>query len=501
MLSNFSSRFPRRKVLLFLIPAVAAFIAGCATGNPQDTFDTAGPVAKDQADLFKFIFWIAVVVFVIVEVGIIWITLKYRRRSESEMPVQTHGNTKLELTWTFIPALIIVAIAIPTVISIWDLADPPADESVMTVEAIGHQWWFEFRYPEEEIITANELRVPVGQNVVVKLTSQDVIHSFWVPKLFGKVDMVPTRDNELWFRADEAGEFFGQCAEFCGIAHALMRFRVIAEPEDEFNEWVAGMRRPPVPSTDPAISTGRGLFVANCSMCHSVDSHRAGAYQEDIDSQDDRWDLFLDDSAALRSVNDNRSKLDAGEFSFRVSAPNLTHFGTRNTLGAGITPKTKENLIDWITDPSSLKQGTHMQDRAFVYDTPDHTANLAPDQVEAIADYLLSLVPGEADAPVVDNGGGGGDPVALGQSTFETNCSFCHSTSTDDGIGPGLEGLAGRAASTVSGLSADEYIRESIVDPGAFFVEGFGPAMPGQFGSQFSTAEIDGLIAYIKTLN
>ncbi len=486
MLSNLLPRLPRRKLLLFLVPAAAAFIAGCSTGNPQDTFDTAGPVADDQAALFKFIFWIALVVFVIVEFGIIWITLKYRRRSDSDpMPVQTHGNTKLELTWTFIPTLIIIAIAIPTVISIWDLSDPPAGESVMTIEAVGHQWWFEFKYPEEEIVTANELRVPVGQNVVVKLSSQDVIHSFWVPKLFGKVDMIPIRENELWFRADEPGEFFGQCAEFCGIAHALMRFRVIAEPVEDYNAWVAGMRKPPV-AVSGGAANGQTLFAANCSSCHSIDSYQAGAFDREEALQDGRWQGWLAD------IEDARI----------VSAPNLTHFGTRLTFAAGIRDLDRATLIDWIDDPSSIKPGTRMQEHAAVYQTSDGTANLRDSEIADIADYLLALVPGDADiAPTATpaNGGGGGDPVAFGQATFAANCSACHNTTSATLVGPGLAGIADRAGSQVPGLSADDYIRQSINEPTAFVVDGFGPVMPGF--PQFGDDEVDGLIAYLKTLN
>lgn len=484
MLSNLLPRFPRHRLLILLIPVAIALISGCATENPQDTFDTAGPVAEDQANLFKFIFWIAVVVFVLVEFGIIWITLKYRRRSDSEMPVQTHGNTKLELTWTFIPTLIIIAIAIPTVISIWDLAEPPADEPIMTVEAVGHQWWFEFRYPEEEIVTANELIVPVGKNVLVKLESQDVIHSFWVPKLFGKVDMVPTRENELWFRADEAGEFFGQCAEFCGIAHALMRFRVIAQPEDEYNEWVASMRRPPVAPVDgSAESRGQTLFAANCSSCHTTNSYLAGAYQQEIINQDNRWTGWLGDI----------------ENAPIVSAPNLTHFGTRITLGAGITDLDRASLIEWIKDPGDIKPGTRMQDHAVVYQTSNGQANLSDAEIADIADYLLALVPGDAEAPPPgSNGGGSGDPVEVGQTLFATNCTACHSTGSDTRVGPGLAGIGETGETRVDGLTAAEYIRQSMVDPGAYVVDGFAPAMPSF--SSLTEAELDGLVAYLKTL-
>ena len=483
MLSSLLTHITRRQLLLILLPAATAVIAACGTGNPQDTFDTAGPVAEQQASLFKFIFWIAVVVFVLVEGGIIWITLRYRRRSDTEMPKQIHGNTKLEVTWTIIPALIIVAIAIPTIQSIWDLARPPADEPLMTVEAVGHQWWFEFKYPAEELVTANELRVPVGKNVLVRLRSQDVIHSFWVPKLFGKVDMVPLRENELWFRADEPGVFFGQCAEFCGLAHALMRFRVIAMPEDEYNDWVAGMRTAPnALVAGSAEARGQSLFTGNCSTCHSVDSYKAGSYEREIAIQDGRWQGWLADIENSRIV----------------SAPNLTHFSQRTTFAAGIRDLNRATLIEWIDDPSSIKPGTRMQVHAAVYQDGDGTANLSGEQIADIADFLLSLVPGDEPVAEPSDDVMVADPVELGRATYAANCSSCHNTTSATLVGPGLAGLGERAGSTVPGLSADEYIRQSIKEPTSYVVDGFGPIMPGL---PVSDAEIDGLIAYLKTLN
>jgi cytochrome c oxidase subunit 2 len=487
MISNLLPRVRRRQLLLFLIPAAAAFIAACGTGNPQDTFNTAGPVAERQASLFKYILSIAVVVFILVEGGIIFITLKYRRKSDSEMPKQTHGNTRLEITWTIIPALILIAVAVPTINTIWDLKAPPSDEPVMTIEAIGHQWWFEFRYPGQEIITANELHVPVGTNVAVNLESQDVIHSFWVPNLFGKVDMVPTRENRLWFRADEPGSFYGQCAEFCGISHGLMRFRVIAEPQDKFDEWVAGMRRPPVaPAAGSPEERGQTVFNNNCSSCHAANSYRAGGYEQAITSQDNLW------AGWVKATQD-------GDVPSVVSAPNLTHFGTRTTLAAGIRDLNKENLVEWIADPSSLKPGTRMQELAAVYNVNEnHTASLEPSQISDLADFLLSLVPVEADVAPTRVAG---DPVAIGQATFTSaGCGGCHSIGSDARTGPGLAGIAARAETRVQGQTADQYIEESIRNSTAFVVDGFQPIMP-KFDGVLSNTEIEGLIAYLKTLN
>lgn len=483
MLPDLLPRIRFSRLLLLLIPAAMLIASACSTGNPQDTFDTAGPVADDQAALFKFIFWIAVVVFVIVEGAVIFITLKYRRKSDDEMPAQTHGNTKLEVTWTIIPALIIVAIAIPTIQMIWDLNEPNVEGPSINVEAIGHQWWFEFRYPGEEIITANELVVPVNTNVLLQLESQDVIHSFWVPKLAGKVDMVPTRENEMWFNASEPGVYFGQCAEFCGLVHALMRFRVIALPQEEYDAWVQGMHRAPdAPEPGSTEAEGATLFAQNCSMCHSTNGYAVGSYEAEIASQESRWDAWLADI----------------EGSALVSAPNLTHFGNRTTIGAGIEDLDEQTLIDWIIDPSRIKSGTRMQEHAFVYNTSNGHANLTNEQVSAIADYLFSLKPGTQ--PVVETPEPTGTPEEIGEALFASNgCSACHSTGSNAVVGPGLAGIGDRAGSRVAGLDADAYISQSVREPGAFIVDGFTNSMSSFAG--LSDAEVTNLIAYLKTLN
>ena len=480
-------RFPIRRrpvsLVTLLIAAAALLLAACTPDNPQSTFGVGGPVSRQQADLFIFVFWIAVVVFILVEGLIVYFAFRFRRRSDAEMPAQTHGNTKLEITWTLIPAVIIIAIAIPTVKGIWDLSAPPDGVNVQ-VEAVGHQWWFEFRYPSEEIVTANELRVPVGVPVVVELRSQDVIHSFWIPKLAGKVDMVPLKENQLWFQADEPGVYYGQCAEFCGFVHALMRFRVVAMPQDEYDAWVSSWHSAaPPPAAGTSAAAGQGLFLANCAMCHTANSFQDNGYLQELDIQDQRW-------AAWESDIEN---------SALVSAPNLTHFGTRATFVAGTEDLTRENLIAWIKDPSSLKPDTRMQKHAVVYDTADGTANLSDEQIGNIADYLMSLAPGEGDGSV--DGGTTGTPEERGQALFSSNgCSGCHSTGSNTLVGPGLAGVLDRAGSRVPGLSAEQYITQSVREPNAYVVEGFtSPTLMPPF-SGLSDQQIADLIAFLGTL-
>ncbi|MCL0030558.1 cytochrome c oxidase subunit II [Dehalococcoidia bacterium] len=360
--------------------AILLIVSGCTPNDPQSTFGIGGPIARQQADLFILIFWVAVIVFVLVEGALVYILFRYRHKKNNPLPYQSHGNTRLEIIWTIIPAIILAIIAVPTVKGIWDQqSGVPLDSGEpLTVEAIGHQWWFEFRYPDLEISTANELHIPINRPINFKLQSEDVIHSFWVPKLAGKVDMMPVNDNYMWFIAEEPGMYYGQCAEFCGIAHALMRFRVIAESETDFENWVDGMHTPPVLPKNESEQNGRTLFTQQCSMCHTVDSYSPGSYAREITSQDERWTSWVNDI----------------ENSVKVSAPNLTHFGLRSTLGAGLkefSAENPDNLIKWIKDPSKIKIGTRMQKHANIYKGGE--ANLKDEEIEDLANYLLSQKP------------------------------------------------------------------------------------------------------------
>lgn len=474
--------FPLRTALILLVPLAIVLLAACTPDNNQSTFGTAGPIAKDQADLFKFIFWIAAIVFVLVETAVIYIAIRFRRRSDNDkLPHQTHGNNRLEIAWTILPVLILAVIAIPTLTDIWAQQNTVPEDlgEVLNVEAVGHQWWFEFRYPNHEVITSNELHIPVNRPVAFKLESQDVIHSFWVPKIAGKVDMVPLNDNFMWMISDEVGEYYGQCAEFCGIAHAHMRFRVIVHEEADFQAWINGMHTAAdAPIAGSPEASGKNLFAANCSSCHTNDSTTPGSYAREINSQQARWNGWVSDI----------------ENSGIVSAPNLTHFGTRNTIGAGLKDLTQESLEGWIADPSSVKIGTRMQKHAAVYDTADGKANLTPAEVSDIATYLLSLKPGTAPTgAVIDTVG------ADGAEIFATNCTSCHSTGEDTIVGPGLAGIGERAALRVDSMSAEDYLEQSLIAPAAYVVDGFPAVMPEW--SYLGDKSIDALVDYLKTLN
>ena len=263
-----------RLIGVVLPVALLALLAGCTPSHPQSTFDTLGPVARSQATLFYVIFWVGLAVFILVTGALIYAAIRYRRRPGDGDPEQIHGHTRLEIVWTIVPAIVLAIVAVPSVITIFDNANSPktAQEGGLVVDVIGHQWWFEFRYSDpdndgRQIVLANELHIPVAEPVNLNLDSIDVIHSFWIPKIAGKVDMVPNNANTIWIQADEPGDYYGQCAEFCGRSHALMRFRVIAHPRAEFDAWLRDQAAPAVEPAEPLGSAGLGpVYVHSCRM-------------------------------------------------------------------------------------------------------------------------------------------------------------------------------------------------------------------------------------------
>ena len=345
----------RRLLGLVILGALAAVFVGCTPSHPQSTFDTFGPVSESQRTLFLIIFWTGLVVFVTVITTLVFVVLRYRRKSGDEDPEQIHGSSRLELAWTIAPAVIIVFIAVPTIITIFDNANSPnpPEEGGLVVEAIGRQWWFEFRYPEEDILTANEMHIPVGEVINIKLESVDVIHSFWVPKLAGKMDMIPNNENFIWIQADEPGEYSGQCAEFCGIAHANMRFTVIAESREEYEAWLTEQSANALVPSDPLAQEGEALFMSReggCFACHTV-----------------------------RGTDRARGN----------TGPDLTHFASRGRFAGSIMENSQAALRKWLEDPHKEKPGNTMALNAGVFNgTLDP---LTEPQISALVAYLESL--------------------------------------------------------------------------------------------------------------
>ena len=363
------------RMAFFGFLAVFFLLAVACSQGKQSTWDAVGPVAEKQLQLFNVLLWVMVAVFVLVEGALLYILIRYRARPGQERPPQIHGHAGLEITWTIIPTILILGLGIWSVFTLFYLEEPPTDRGeVLDVVVTGHQWYFEFEYPDagggKAITTANELRIPVDRPVRLVLRSDDVLHSFWVPKLAGKVDVVPTRGNNLWLMAesdkieqDLPATFYGQCAELCGLAHALMRFRVTVMEEDDYQSWVQAYSPPP--ATTPRAQQGLRVFNTYCALCHTA----TGA-QEPL--------------AEARVVG----LLSGGE-TVPVPGPNLTDLRTRQTLAAGIMDLSQDNMRAWIKNPEKLKPGNWMHDKAVFYDGGD--ALLSDDDINAVIEYLLDL--------------------------------------------------------------------------------------------------------------
>ena len=364
-----------RSVLFGLMAALFLFAVGC-TKDGQSTWEAFGPVAQKQLDLFNVILWVMVAVFILVEGVLVYAIVRYRRRPGDAKPPQIHGKTSLEIVLTIIPTILVLALGIWSVFTLFEIEEPPTDgPTPLQVTVTGHQWWFEFEYPDagngKKIITANEMRIPVDRPIQITLKSDDVIHSFWVPKLAGKLDMVPTHINKMWFQADSDKlkedlpvTLYGQCAELCGLAHALMRFRVTVMEQADFDSWVAAYGAPPAIS-DKA-KQGKQLFAANCTLCHTIDGP---------------------DDPAL-SASRLTGFLTGGDIT-PVPAPNLTEFRNGKKRAAGITDLTESNLRAWLHNPEDIKPGNYMSERAVLYQ--NGPANLTDDEIDSLIGYLLDL--------------------------------------------------------------------------------------------------------------
>jgi len=259
------------RILRAAIPVLLLFalllLVGCQTDSPQNTFAPKGYPADKQRDLFMLVMWPAVVILILVEGAIVVALWRFRRRRNSERPKQLHGNPRLELAWTIAPALLLASLAVPTLATIADLAENPGPNALQ-VDVIARQWSWEFRYPDlkdskgQPISSLNELHIPVDRKIHASVVSNDIIHSFWIPRLGGKIDAVPGRTNHLTFSAYEADTYAGECAEFCGLGHALMKLTVVAQPQDEFDAWVrqkqAAVSSEPGGAVVAAVEAGHG---------------------------------------------------------------------------------------------------------------------------------------------------------------------------------------------------------------------------------------------------
>ena len=369
------SSLKSRSVILGRLAALFLFATGC-TKDHMSTWDALGPVAQRQLDLFNVTMWLMVIVFILVEGVLLYAIIRYRKRPGDPKPPPLHGNNTLEIVLTIIPTILVLGLGIWSIFILFYVEKPPDDSpEALHVNVTGHQWWFEFEYPDagggKHIITANELRIPVDRPITLSLLSDDVIHSFWVPKLAGKIDMVPTHNNKMWFQADSDKikdelpvTLFGQCAELCGVGHALMRCRGLEMEQAGFDSWVAAYKAPP--TITARAQAGQQVFAANCTLCHTIDG------PDDPALSASRLKGFL-----------------TGNDITPVPAPNLTDLRTRGTLAAGLVELSETNLRAWLHDPEEIKPGNYMASRAVLYQ--GGTVSLNEEEIDGLIGYLLDL--------------------------------------------------------------------------------------------------------------
>jgi cytochrome c oxidase subunit 2 len=315
-------------VLLLFWWASALWAVGPA-GKPShgtNVFSPASTPAKSIADLSVFVLVITGIIFVVVFGLLVYSVVKFRGRAvdAGREPAQVYGSTQIELAWTIIPTLIVVVLFLATARVIHAIQDAPEPAGALDVIVIGHQYWWEFRYPKLGIVTANELHIPVSDPThptptFLQLLSADTDHSFWVPELAGKTDLIPNHPNRMWMEPQSTGVFVGQCAQYCGVQHAKMLLRVSVDSPAEFADWVRGQQRPSV--QDTSVEAGRRVFERSaCMNCHAVGGTPAD-----------------------------------GRF-----GPDLTHLMRRATIAAGAAENTPDNLRLWIQNPSAIKPGSLM---------------------------------------------------------------------------------------------------------------------------------------------
>lgn len=319
-----TSRFWNAVVpFLFLFCCALAVPSAWADG-PQRTPSIFAPASTPAHSIFglsMFVLTITGSIFATVAGLFTFALIRFRERKNDDPsePVQVYGSVQVELAWTVIPILIVVVLFLTTARIIFAIQDAPRPKNSLDVTVVGHQFWWEFRYPSLGIVTANELHVPVGQATYLHLLSADVDHSFWVPQLAGKTDLIPNHPNETWIQPTHTGLYLGQCAQFCGVEHAKMLLRVYVDSPDQFAAWVREEQQPGV--QDPKVAEGRQIFETHaCTNCHTI----------------------------------------AGTAAVGTFGPDLTHLASRATIAAGAALNTPANLHDWIKDPDHFKPGVLM---------------------------------------------------------------------------------------------------------------------------------------------
>jgi cytochrome c oxidase subunit II len=313
----------------------------------QSALHPFGPRAAAVEHLWWFAFIVAAAVYLLTVGALFWAMARARRRERTgeALPADSHRRMRTGVTSALAASVVILLVFLGYDLSVARTRDPVPTRHPITIEVTGKQWWWDVTYadtsPHGRFTTANEIHIPVGEPVLFLLSSQDVIHSFWVPNLAGKKDLIPGYTQTFWFQADTAGVYRGQCAEFCGEQHAKMALYIVAQPLSEYRAWVASQQGPGMPPTDSITKRGQEVFLTSpCTMCHAIGGTPAGSR----------------------------------------AGPNLTHLASRRTIAAGTLPNTRGNLAGWILDPQRVKPGNKMPPNM-----------LEPKDLEALLTYLQSL--------------------------------------------------------------------------------------------------------------
>lgn len=319
-------------------------------GSPTNIFDPAATPARSIFGLSMLVLSVTLAIFLIVGGLLLYALIRFRHRSSDSghEPAQIYGSNQIELSWTVIPILIVVMLFLSTTRVIWQTEAAPKPASAVDVTVIGHQFWWEYRYPKLGVVTANELHIPISNPqkpspAFLEMSSADVAHSFWIPRLAGKTDLIPNRVNTMWIDPPVAGLYLGQCAQYCGTQHAKMLLRVYAESPENFTAWVKQQQQPANSdlSGNPLAEEGRAIFLRNaCTSCHTVSGTSA-----------------------------------TGRF-----GPDLTHLASRDTIASGPIENTPQNLRKWIDDPNIMKPGSLMP-----------SMHLNDHDLDAITAYLAML--------------------------------------------------------------------------------------------------------------
>ena len=360
-----------RRMASFGMMAVLALTLAACEAHPNTTFTPHSEYGRAIDFLWDRLMLLGTIVFILVEFGILYIIFRYRKREGDEKPPQTHGNVVIEIFWTLIPAFILLFIAVPTVRTIFK-TQAKAVAGALQIEVIGHQWWWEFRYPEYGIITANEIYIPTGRTVNFKLTSVDVIHSFWAPQLGGKRDAVTNRTNYIWYTPDSTlppSEWNGFCTEYCGTSHGKMRFRVFTVKPDQFASWVANQQRPAAIGAVAPASNPAPPATATTAVAYTFPRNQPAfdyavphtpvpdglTFTRGLTGNAHRGQQVFSSSACIGCHAIAGNPAAVGNI-----GPNLTHIGSRATLGAGNFPNTPAYLALWIKNARLMKPGIIM---------------------------------------------------------------------------------------------------------------------------------------------